>query len=428
MTVLFIFSILGCFILSIFINALRSLSLTKSESAEKLVKHFLWYFPLHKWLFKTEETSTLLVAASTTRFILQFISIACGIQLINGLKEAILFFIVIWLLTDFIPRVIGIKFSKNSLKLTSGAVSLFLLINLPFNLVILNLPKKLIKPIFDRESPETDLRDVLENVKRKALIDSHNKKLIEAVVTFKDRIAREVMVPRIRVFALDDSLSILDASKLLLSEGYSRVPVYKGTIDTITGVLMYKDILILFYQSLVDDKKKYVLNDPISTLVKPVIYTPETKNISHLLQDFKSKQMHLAIVVDEYGGTEGIVTIEDIIEEIVGDISDEYDSQTDHLFVDEPSGSWIVDAKMSILDVEEYCSIKIPVEGDFDTIGGFIFQRSGTIPKKGFRIYLDDFDLEVLSSTDRTIGKVRIIPNDFLKNSHLKTKTIRNES
>ena len=120
------------------------------------------------------------------------------------------------------------------------------------------------------------------------------------------------MVPRIQVFALDESLSILDASKLLLNEGYSRVPVYKGSIDTITGVLMYKDILTLFYQSLVDNKIKYVLNDPISTLVKPVIYTPETKNISHLLQDFKSKQMHLAIVVDEYGGTEGIVTIEDI--------------------------------------------------------------------------------------------------------------------
>ena len=234
------------------------------------------------------------------------------------------------------------------------------------------------------------------------------------------------MVPRIQVFALDESLSILDASKLLLNEGYSRVPVYKGSIDTITGVLMYKDILTLFYQSLVDNKIKYVLNDPISTLVKPVIYTPETKNISHLLQDFKSKQMHLAIVVDEYGGTEGIVTIEDIIEEIVGDISDEYDSQTDRLFIDEPNGSWIVDAKISILDVEEHCSIKIPVEGDFDTIGGFIFQRSGTIPKKGFHIYLDDFELEVLSSTDRTIGKVRIIPNNFLKNSHL--KTIHDES
>ena len=297
MIVLFIFSIFGCFIVSIFINALRSLSLTNSESAEKIVRHFLWYFPVHKWLFRAQEISTVLVAASSTCFILQFTSIACGIQFINGLKEAIIFFILIWLLTDFTPRVLGIKFSKQSLKLSSGAVSLFLLLGLPFNLIILNLPKKLIKPIFDRESPETDLRDVLENVKRKALIDTHNKKLIEAVVTFKDRIAREVMVPRIQVFALDESLSILDASKLLLNEGYSRVPVYKGSIDTITGVLMYKDILTLFYQSLVDNKIKYVLNDPISTLVKPVIYTPETKNISHLLQDFKSKQMHLALKV-----------------------------------------------------------------------------------------------------------------------------------
>lgn len=408
--------------MTLFINAIRSFGSTKNDKVQKILTDFLWYKPIHKFLFKTDELSTFLVASSSTRFILQFITIASGVLIFKELKEAVLLLIGVWLITEFIPRILGISFSKKALKISSGFASFFLLAALPFNIILLNFPKKLLKPIFERENPETDLTDVLEDVKRKASLDSQNKKLIEAVVSFKDRITREVMVPRIQVFSLPDTLTIIEAAELLFKEGYSRVPVYKNTIDSIIGVLMYKDILHLFLNCIKGEKNIDSLKTPISSLVKPVIYTPETKKVSHLLQDFKNKQMHLAIVVDEYGGTEGIVTIEDIIEEIVGDISDEYDIEEDQLFIEQPTGGWIVDAKMSILDIEEHFGILIPVEGDFDTIGGFIFQLSGTIPKKGFHIYLDDFEIEVLNATERAIGKVRITLTNNQKNLTTKEK------
>jgi CBS domain containing-hemolysin-like protein len=142
-----------------------------------------------------------------------------------------------------------------------------------------------------------------------------------------------------------------------------------------------------------------------------VLYTPETKKISQLLQEFRSKQIHLAIVVDEYGGTEGIVTIEDILEELVGEIADEYDINEEVMYSAMPSGGWIVDAKMSILDIDEELGIKIPHSPEYDTIGGYIFHRAGSIPSKGWKIHQDEFGLEILSSNDRSIGKIKITQN-----------------
>jgi CBS domain containing-hemolysin-like protein len=200
------------------------------------------------------------------------------------------------------------------------------------------------------------------------------------------------------------------AAKALYDEGYSRVPVYRDNIDNIIGVLMYKDILDLYMQHGAHRKNIPSLDAPIESLVKKVIYTPETKKVSQLLTEFRKKQVHFAIVVDEYGGTEGIVTIEDILEEIVGEIADEYDDFEDTMVTSLPGGGWIVNANLSIIDVEDKLGVTIPQDGDYDTIGGYIFFRAGSIPPKGFVIQHDNFELEILSSSDRCVEKVRITP------------------
>ena len=120
------------------------------------------------------------------------------------------------------------------------------------------------------------------------------------------------------------------------------------------------------------------------------------------------KQIHLAIVVDEWGGTEGVVTIEDILEELVGEIADEYDVEHQELYTAIPDGGFVVDAKMSIIDIREELGVKIPQGPEYDTIGGYIFHRAGSIPSKGWKIHHDDFDLEVLSSSERSLNKIRI--------------------
>jgi CBS domain containing-hemolysin-like protein len=214
------------------------------------------------------------------------------------------------------------------------------------------------------------------------------------------------MVPRVNLVSLPTSISLIEAAKVFLVENFSRIPVYKDTIDNMVGVLLYKDILKVHIEHQNDIE---FLSSSVEQIIKPVLYTPETKKIAYLLQEFRSKQIHLAVVVDEWGGTEGIVTIEDILEELVGEIADEYDVSTESLYTVLPNAEgWIINATMSIIDIEEELGIRIPQSPEYDTIGGYVVHRAGAIPSKGWRLHQDNFDLEILSSTERSIEKIKI--------------------
>ncbi|MFV0340157.1 MAG: hemolysin family protein, partial [Parachlamydiaceae bacterium] len=252
-----------------------------------------------------------------------------------------------------------------------------------------------------------EIFEIVQDAELSSKISLQDKKMIEAAVRFQNKIAREVMVPRIDMFMLNTSTSVREAAKLLQAEGFSRVPVYKDSIDHIVGLLMFRDLLARYMAFQVDPSNKNILDAPIESLLKPILYAPETKKISNLLQEFKKKQSHLAIVVDEYGGTAGMITIEDILEEIVGDIEDEYDDEED-LYTKLSDGVYLVDGRLTVMDAKDDLGIILPQEGDYDTIGGFIFQRAGAIPEKGFKVQLDECELEVVKSNDRRIEKVKI--------------------
>lgn len=259
---------------------------------------------------------------------------------------------------------------------------------------------------FYKQNKSKEILDLIKEAKPLTL-DSHEKKLIEAVLSFKDRTAKEIMVPKTRLISLPSTTTIKEAAKILQKEGFSRTPVYKENLDNIVGILMYKDLLAKYMEYERAGHTLNILDSPIESIQKTPLYAPETKKISSLLQEFRKKQVHLAIIVDEYGSTEGIVTIEDILEEIVGDISDEYDEEI-KLYKPSGSNSWIVDAKMSILDIEENLGISIPQEANYGTLSGFIYQKAGKIPSKGFIIHQDNFEIEVLSSSEKTVEKVKI--------------------
>lgn len=329
--------------------------------------------------------------------------------------------IVLSLITDVFMQFLGASKPKFWFKTLSIPASLLLTITLPITLGFLKVltlffPKKTQFDFSPSYKVKDKILEWLHESEIESLLDKHEKKLIYSVVSFKDRIAREVMVPRINVFSLSVDTTIKEAAVYFTKEGYSRIPVYKESVDQIIGVLLYKDVMST-YMKLKEEQKEggQPLSKSIEQIVKPVLYTPETKKISHLLQEFRIKQIHLAIVVDEYGGTEGILTIEDILEELVGEISDEYDIQEEKLFSSLATGGWIIDAKMSIIDIEEELGIKIPHSVEYDTIGGYIFHRAGSIPSKGWKIHHDDFDLEVLSSEERSINKIKIIPHSSAK-------------
>jgi CBS domain containing-hemolysin-like protein len=324
--------------------------------------------------------------------------------------------VLIGLFFDFLGNLFGLSRPLTALKLTYPIASIFLLIFCPITFLLLKLQKLIFRKSHQDTlaHPYKIKEKILDLVLESELnheLDAQDRKLIISVASFKDRIAREVMVPRIDVFILASTSSIHDAALCFVKEGYSRIPIYKDSLDNIIGVLLYKDILAFYIQWYQSKQTPSPSELTIEHLLKPILYTPETKKISHLLQEFRSKQIHLAIVVDEYGGTEGIVTTEDILEELVGEIADEYDDiQEELLFKPHPQGGWIVDAKMNIIDIEKELAILIPQSPEYDTLGGYIFHRAGAIPTKGWKIHHENFDLEILKSSERSVEKVRIIP------------------
>ncbi len=315
----------------------------------------------------------------------------------------------IFLLSDILTRLVSLLRPRHFFKATCQIASFFILPLFPLALLLFTIFRKLIPTSNETSSLriKDKILEILHDAEFAPYLDPNDQKLILSVVSFKERIAREIMVPRIDMYTLSAETSLREAAKAFSEEEYSRIPVWKESVDQIIGTLHYKDLLKI-YDSATSIEKE--LDAPIENLLKPILYTPETKKISQLLQEFRSKQIHLAIVVDEYGGTEGIVTIEDILEELVGEIADEYDSDEEALYTPLPSGGWIVDAKMSILDIEDELGIEVPSSPEYDTIGGYIFHKTGTIPKKGWSLHQNSFDLEILSSSDRMIEKIRIIP------------------
>ena len=318
--------------------------------------------------------------------------------------------IAVAILLDFIVRLLASIWSRPFLKAAAPLASLFLLLLFPIVSLFLYLTRGLLTKVhLEEESAEllTDkskLREMIRESELQQHLDSSDQKMISSFVNFKERVAKEIMVPRVDIFSLAADTPIREAAQLFASEGYSRIPIYKETLDQILGVVLYKDLLKCFATADQD------LDAPLETIAKPVLYSPENKKIALLLQEFRNKQIHMAIIVDEYGGTEGIVTIEDILEELVGEIEDEYDIGQDQQFWEIPGGGWVVDAKMSIIDIENQIGIRVPENPEYETIGGYVFHCAGTIPGKGWRLSHDEFDLEVLSSNERSIKKIKIVP------------------
>lgn len=321
--------------------------------------------------------------------------------------------IAISLFFDFLLRMGANLKAKAFLQLTAPICSIYLTVLFPFVSILLKLSHYLFNAAhhedFINESSvvRSKIDEILNESELKNHLDTSDQKLLKYFLTFREKLVREIMVPRMDIFSLSADTTLREAAKTLAGEGFSRIPIYKDSVDHIIGVVLYKDVLDLYAKDDAEEGQGQ-LDVSLETLVKPVIYAPENKHISRLLQEFKQKQSHLAIVVDEYGATEGIVTIEDILEELVGEIEDEYDLDEEELFTELPDGSWVVDAKMSILDIEEKLGISLPHGADYDTIGGYLFHRAGMVPFKGWKLQHDDFQIEVLSSDPRSIDKVQI--------------------
>jgi CBS domain containing-hemolysin-like protein len=251
----------------------------------------------------------------------------------------------------------------------------------------------------DRPTAEDEIMSLVEKSEEEGAdseLEDDERRMIKGIFDLDDTLVREIMTPRVDVVSLSLDATVAEARKKIVESGHSRIPVYKDTIDEISGVIYAKDFL---------DDERCASNDLHDFIHKP-IFVPETKNVGDLLEEFKMASIHFAVIIDEYGGTSGIVTMEDIIEEIVGEIRDEYDTDEEEESDPEPlsDGSYIIDARHLISDLNELLETDLPDE-DVDTIGGYVCGRSGRIPEAGeeFSFEDDNVYIKILKADRRKI-------------------------
>ena len=259
-------------------------------------------------------------------------------------------------------------------------------------------------PVDDAERvAEIGLEQMIDESQQEGAIEPHHADLLRSVLEFKNTVAHEVMVPRTQMVAIETGTPLPQVLELIIEKGHSRYPVYRDRIDDVVGVLYAKDLFAIARDGEEVDGK--VLGDVIR---KSVFFAAESQKIGTLLNEMQARRVHLAVVVDEFGGTSGIVTLEDIIEEIVGDIRDEYDGE-DSTVVEVGPGHYLADARISVYDLEEHIGAKIhDEEGDYDSLGGMLVELAGHVPAVGESLLAGPFRLTVREADQRHVRRVEI--------------------
>jgi CBS domain containing-hemolysin-like protein len=245
------------------------------------------------------------------------------------------------------------------------------------------------------------------------VLDEVKEELLNSVLEFADRVVKEIMVPRTRMVAVDKDAPPEEVVRVVTENPYSRMPVYQDTVDNVVGILLVRDIV----QEL---KNGPVSGIPLERYLKAPFFVPEQMKISRLLKEMQRRKTHLAVVVDEFGGTSGLVTLEDVLEEIVGEIQDEADAESAPVKA-LGDGLFLADATIPLRDLEEYLNaqhgdggegppppVRFPEEGDYETLGGFVTATAGRVPPVGAAIDWDSLTLTVRAGDERRVARVEI--------------------
>ncbi len=251
------------------------------------------------------------------------------------------------------------------------------------------------------EAGEPQMMQVEEEIADEPL-ELHERAMIHAILHLDETPVRELMVPRVDVVSLDVTTPLDDAVQLMLESGHSRLPVYEESKDNIAGILYSRDLLAA------EARGARAASSALRDLMRPAFFVPESKRVDEMLTEFQDRRVHIAIVVDEYGGVAGIVTIEDLLEEIVGEIQDEFDAD-EPVIERGPSGEAVVDARMPVDEFNAEFNAEINPDG-FDTLGGLLYARLGKIPEPGDVVTENGLRLQVITTTGRRIKRVRVVP------------------
>ena len=387
----------------------------KGSSRAKLAKSLLE--KLDSYLSATQLGITLAslalgaIGEKTISSMLEVFFIKIGHPLSEISKHSISLPIALTFLTFFhvtlgeqIPKMIGIKYSMQTALIISWPLRIFYFICSPF-IWFLNKTSNVVLRIIGVKAvgdeyfhSEEELRLILTESEEGGAIKPSENELIQNVFDFDDRIVKQVMVPQNRVIAIDVELGRNEVTKRVIEEGFSRLPIYLGDIDNIIGIVHSKDLL----KAIIDNKFR-----TLKEIMRPVHFVPESMKINELLRDFQKHHYQMAIVTNEFGSTAGLVTMEDIIEELVGEIQDEHDEEKPN--VEEKSDTeFIVNAQATIKEVNEILPIALPENTQYETVSGYINFIFGRIPPINDKRIVDGYEIIILARNRQSVDSIRL--------------------
>ena len=344
--------------------------------------------------------------ADTIRGVPWLAGSADGISLVIVTSLVALFSIVIG---ELVPKSLALAHPDRVSLLLAGPVDLLGRLLAPLVRLLTWLTRAIVRPLgadVTREAQITaeELKLIVERGGEEGVLEAEEEQMIHAVIELGDRRVHEVMVPRTDIVGLPADATVDEAIDRIVSQGHSRVPAYDGSLDQIAGILYAKDLLPFLKASAVEPPA-------VRSLLRPPVFVPESMSIDDLLHEFQRRKVHLAVVLDEYGGTAGLVTIEDLLEEIVGEIQDEYDTE-EPMSVRLDDDRYRLDGRLAVDDLAELWD-GVPVEledrDEYDTVGGLVFHRIGRVPRPGDQVDLGPVTLIVETTDGRRVGKLLAI-------------------
>ena len=373
---------------------------------------------LKGWLKKPNEILTaLLIGNNIVNILASSIATMVAISILGNNSRAIAIStgamtILLLIFGEITPKVVAKAYSTHISNAVIKLVYMLSKLFLPISKILM-MVSKLIARMFGVKIDEIvfliteeEIKSVVSVGEEEGVIEEEEKKMIHSIFEFTDTTVKEIMIPRTTVFAVEASKTLEEIWDVITGNGYSRIPVYEEGIDNIIGVFYIKDIF-----NVIRDGK---LNMQVKSFIREAYFVPETKALVEMLEEFKKKHIHMAIVLDEYGGTSGIITIEDLIEEIVGDINDEFDIEHDEEIKKVADNKYIIDAMLDVEFLNEELSIDLPVSEDYDSLGGYIYSVLGRVPLEKDTITHDNgkVEIRVLEVDNRRIVKALIIKRE----------------
>ncbi len=345
-------------------------------------------------------------AASLSAMLTTRLSIEAGLdpRIVLVLNVVVVTFLIL-VFSEITPKIIAVKNAKTFAQNVSLVILSIYYLFWPFSWILEKVINWLTDVFKIKESKEErffhsdEFQALLDLGEEQGELEEEEKEMIHSIFEFGDTIVREIMVPRTDVVCVQEDASISDLIRVIKEKGHTRIPVYEETIDKIIGIINAKDLL-----SFISSGDS---GADIKSLARGALFVPESKKIDDLLRLFQKERQHMAIVVDEYGGTAGIVTLEDVIEEIVGDIRDEYDKEQ-ALYKKTDENNYLVNAKIDIESLNDLIAIEIPVKDDYDTLGGFILEQTGSVPEPNQVVQYNQYKLMVNKVENNRIILVKI--------------------